>query len=104
MPTLLHPYVIAAAVLVLALSGCANYFGIKMRQDPRRRASIRDHAKHPRAGRAVALACSATAQAAMMGLDDFFYMSTFIFILIIPLIWITRPAKSGRAEVASGAH
>ncbi|WP_186156719.1 DHA2 family efflux MFS transporter permease subunit [Burkholderia gladioli] len=47
---------------------------------------------------------SVTAQAAMMGLDDFFYMSTFIFILIIPLIWITRPEKGGSAEAASGAH
>jgi DHA2 family multidrug resistance protein len=46
-----------------------------------------------------------TSQAAVMGLDDFFYASTFIFILIIPLIWITRPAKGGgdSGEV-SAAH
>jgi DHA2 family multidrug resistance protein len=42
-------------------------------------------------------------QAAIMGLDDFFYISTFIFILIIPLIWITRPAK-GSSDAAAGAH
>ena len=43
-------------------------------------------------------------QAAVMGLDDFFYASTFIFILIIPLIWITRPIKSGDSTEASAAH
>jgi DHA2 family multidrug resistance protein len=44
------------------------------------------------------------AQAAIMGLDDFFYISTFIFILIIPLIWITRPVKGGGGADAAGAH
>jgi len=44
-------------------------------------------------------------QAAIMGLDDFFYMSSFIFIFIIPLIWITRPVKSGGgAGAAAGGH
>jgi MFS transporter, DHA2 family, multidrug resistance protein len=43
-------------------------------------------------------------QAAIMGLDDFFYISTFIFILIIPLIWITRPVKGGGSDAAAGAH
>ena len=43
-------------------------------------------------------------QAAVMGLDDFFYASTFIFILIIPLIWITRPTKSADSTEASAAH
>jgi DHA2 family multidrug resistance protein len=46
-----------------------------------------------------------TSQAAVMGLDDFFYASTFIFILIIPLIWITRPTKGGGdSGEASAAH
>ncbi|MGA7778366.1 MAG: DHA2 family efflux MFS transporter permease subunit [Paraburkholderia sp.] len=45
-----------------------------------------------------------TSQAAVMGLDDFFYASTFIFILIIPLIWLTRPTKGGDSAEASGAH
>ena len=43
-------------------------------------------------------------QAAMMGLDDIFYLSAVIFILIIPLIWITRPERGGRGAVDSGAH
>lgn len=43
-------------------------------------------------------------QAAVMGLDDFFYVSTFIFILIIPLVWITRPVKGGGGDAAAGAH
>jgi DHA2 family multidrug resistance protein len=44
-------------------------------------------------------------QAAMMGLDDFFYISTFIFILMIPLIWITRPVEGeGGGDAAAGAH
>jgi DHA2 family multidrug resistance protein len=42
-------------------------------------------------------------QAAMMGLDDIAYISAIIFILIVPLIWITRPAKRG-ADAAAGAH
>jgi DHA2 family multidrug resistance protein len=45
-----------------------------------------------------------TAQAAMMGLNDIFYISAGIFILIIPLIWITRPAKGGAGGAAAGAH
>lgn len=44
------------------------------------------------------------AQAAILGLDDFFYLSTFIFICIIPLIWITRPMKGESSDAASGAH
>jgi DHA2 family multidrug resistance protein len=42
-------------------------------------------------------------QAAMMGLNDIFFVSAIIFILIIPLIWITRPAKGGGQD-AAGAH
>ncbi|WP_198168868.1 DHA2 family efflux MFS transporter permease subunit [Bordetella flabilis] len=45
-----------------------------------------------------------TAQAAIMGLDDIFYVSAGIFLLIIPLIWITRPAKGGGGADASAAH
>ena len=43
-------------------------------------------------------------QAAMMGLNDIFYVSAIIFLLIIPLIWITRPAKGGGGADAAGAH
>jgi DHA2 family multidrug resistance protein len=43
-------------------------------------------------------------QAAMMGLNDIFYASAIIFVLIIPLIWITRPSRGGGGADASGAH
>jgi DHA2 family multidrug resistance protein len=43
-------------------------------------------------------------QAAMMGLNDIFFISAVIFILIIPLIWITRPSKGGGGPDAAGAH
>jgi MFS transporter, DHA2 family, multidrug resistance protein len=42
-------------------------------------------------------------QAAMMGLNDIFFISAIIFLVIIPLIWITRPVKGGGGD-ASGAH
>ncbi|CAB3772989.1 DHA2 family efflux MFS transporter permease subunit [Paraburkholderia humisilvae] len=41
-------------------------------------------------------------QAAMMGLNDIFFASAVIFVLIIPLIWITRPVTGGGD--AAGAH
>jgi len=46
------------------------------------------------------------AQAAMLGLNDIFYASAIIFILIIPLVWVTkRPKKTpGSADAAAGAH
>ena len=43
-------------------------------------------------------------QAAMLGLDDVFKLSAVIFILIIPLIWITRKTKGGGGGAASAAH
>src|SRR5580698_9592872 len=43
-------------------------------------------------------------QAAMMGLNDIFFISAVIFILIIPLIWITKPSKGGGGASAAGAH
>ncbi|MFC0399894.1 DHA2 family efflux MFS transporter permease subunit [Paraburkholderia rhizosphaerae] len=47
---------------------------------------------------------SLNAQAAMLGLNDIFWLSAVIFILIIPLIWLTKPAKGGAAGAAAGAH
>ncbi|PAJ78474.1 DHA2 family efflux MFS transporter permease subunit [Burkholderia ubonensis] len=48
---------------------------------------------------------SVDAQAAVMGLNDIFYISAAIFIAIIPLIWITKPSKAaGGADAAAGAH
>ncbi|MBR8410353.1 DHA2 family efflux MFS transporter permease subunit [Burkholderia cenocepacia] len=50
---------------------------------------------------------SVDSQAAVMGLNDIFYVSAIIFIAIIPLIWITKPARSGGGDAdaaAAGAH
>jgi DHA2 family multidrug resistance protein len=42
------------------------------------------------------------AQAAMLGLNDIFWLSSMIFIVIIPLVWLTKPGKGGGG--AAGAH
>jgi DHA2 family multidrug resistance protein len=47
---------------------------------------------------------SLNAQAAMLGLNDIFWLSAGIFVVIIPLIWLTRPAKGGGGAAAAGAH
>lgn len=42
-----------------------------------------------------------------MGLNDIFYVSAIIFVAIIPLIWITKPSRSGGGDAdaaAAGAH
>jgi MFS transporter, DHA2 family, multidrug resistance protein len=45
------------------------------------------------------------AQAAMLGLNDVFWLSALIFIVIIPLIWVTKPSKDGAASAAgAGGH
>ncbi|WP_322049563.1 DHA2 family efflux MFS transporter permease subunit [Paraburkholderia sp. J67] len=43
-------------------------------------------------------------QAAMLGLNDVFWISAVIFIAIIPLIWITRAGKAGGGGADSAAH
>ncbi|MEM5425293.1 DHA2 family efflux MFS transporter permease subunit [Paraburkholderia ferrariae] len=44
-------------------------------------------------------------QAAMLGLNDVFYASAVIMIVIIPLIWITKPGKANSSsDAAAGAH
>ncbi|MDI1351276.1 MAG: DHA2 family efflux MFS transporter permease subunit, partial [bacterium] len=43
-------------------------------------------------------------QSDTLGLNDIFWISSLIFILLIPLIWITKPCKVDTASVASGAH
>ena len=46
-----------------------------------------------------------SAQASMLGLNDVFWLSAVIFVLIIPLIWITKPSKDGAANAAgAGGH
>ena len=47
---------------------------------------------------------SLNAQAAMLGLNDIFWLSSMIFIVIIPLIWLTKPGKGGGGAAAAGAH
>jgi DHA2 family multidrug resistance protein len=45
------------------------------------------------------------AQAAMLGLNDMFWLSAVVFIVIIPLIWITHPNRAGAAAAAgAGGH
>lgn len=45
------------------------------------------------------------AQAAMLGLNDIFWLSAIIFIVIIPLIWVTHPSKDAAAGAATaGSH
>ncbi|MFC4527586.1 DHA2 family efflux MFS transporter permease subunit [Dyella halodurans] len=41
------------------------------------------------------------AQAAMLGINDVFWVSAIIFVLIIPLIWVTHPSKD--VDVGAGA-
>ncbi|KML62301.1 DHA2 family efflux MFS transporter permease subunit [Burkholderia stabilis] len=44
-------------------------------------------------------------QSAMLGLNDVFYGAAVVMILIIPLIWITKPGKaSGSSDAAAAAH
>ncbi len=46
------------------------------------------------------------AQAAMIGINDIFWISAVIFLLIIPFIWIIKPVKATAAcaEAAAAAH
>lgn len=46
------------------------------------------------------------AQAAMLGVNDIFYLSAGIFIALIALVWITKPHRAGgdAAAAASAAH
>jgi DHA2 family multidrug resistance protein len=44
------------------------------------------------------------AQAAMLSANDVFYASAVLFVLLIPLIWLTRPARSAGAAPLAAAH
>jgi len=43
------------------------------------------------------------AQASMLGLNDIFWISGVIFVVIVPLVWLTKPVK-GAAAGAVAAH
>jgi MFS transporter, DHA2 family, multidrug resistance protein len=47
-------------------------------------------------------------QAAMLAVNDVFYISALIFLTLIPLVWLSRPKSLGRtpgaADAAAGAH
>ncbi|MBN3727243.1 DHA2 family efflux MFS transporter permease subunit [Burkholderia sp. Ac-20379] len=45
---------------------------------------------------------SVDGQALVMGLNDVFFISSVIFILIIPLIWITKPVRQAKGAAADG--
>jgi DHA2 family multidrug resistance protein len=47
---------------------------------------------------------SLNTQAAMLGLNDIFWLSAVIFIAIVPLIWVTRPGKASPGAAAAAAH
>jgi DHA2 family multidrug resistance protein len=44
------------------------------------------------------------AQAFVLSADDIFYASAIIFLMLIPLLWVTRPPRGGAAADAAGAH
>jgi DHA2 family multidrug resistance protein len=45
-------------------------------------------------------------QAFMLSADDLFYVSALLFLGLIGVVWLARPARSGAqgAEAAAGAH
>ncbi|ABF11178.1 DHA2 family efflux MFS transporter permease subunit [Cupriavidus metallidurans] len=43
-------------------------------------------------------------QAIMLGLNDIFWISAVIFVAIVPLIWLTKPARGAASGAASAAH
>jgi len=43
-------------------------------------------------------------QANMLGLNDIFWISGVIFVAIVPLVWLTKPAKGMASDAAAAAH
>jgi DHA2 family multidrug resistance protein len=43
-------------------------------------------------------------QAFMLAANDIFWLSALLFLALIPLVWLTKPAGAGGAEAAAGAH
>jgi DHA2 family multidrug resistance protein len=42
-------------------------------------------------------------QAFMLSANDIFYVSALVFVLLIAVVWLARPAKDGQAESATAA-
>lgn len=43
-------------------------------------------------------------QSNTLAIDDIFFISAWIFILLIPLVWLTKPAKMGMTKINMDAH
>ncbi|MCG2577384.1 DHA2 family efflux MFS transporter permease subunit [Dechloromonas sp. XY25] len=43
-------------------------------------------------------------QAFMLGADDVFYASALLFVLLVGVVWLARPARNGATADAGGAH
>ncbi len=43
-------------------------------------------------------------QAYMLGANDVFYASALMFLMLIPVVWLSRPKRAGGADAAAGAH
>jgi DHA2 family multidrug resistance protein len=43
-------------------------------------------------------------QAGTLGATDIFYMSAILFLLLIGLVWMTKPSRSAAPVDAGGAH
>ena len=43
-------------------------------------------------------------QAYMLSANDVFYVSALLFLVLIAVVWMARPVKSGAAVDAGGAH
>jgi DHA2 family multidrug resistance protein len=42
-------------------------------------------------------------QAFMLSANDIFYVSALVFVLLIAVVWLARPAKDGQPESATAA-
>ncbi len=42
----------------------------------------------------------------MLGVNDVFYASALIYLLLIPVVWLSRPKRAGAggADAAAGSH
>lgn len=43
-------------------------------------------------------------QAAMLAADELFRLSAWLFVLLIPIVWLARPGRSHGAAEVTAAH